>query len=146
MQTTISIQKAGSKDFDKICQLLSEEKLPTEDLNPLLEHFFIAVEENEIAGVIGMDNYGNAGLLRSAIVTKAHRNNGIATALVNQLFDYARQQHVSTLYLISNTAEKYFGKRGFRKIARNEVPEAVLQSKEFNGLCPASAVIMTRKL
>ena len=146
MQTTISIQKAGSKDFGKICQLLSEEKLPTEDINPLLEHFFIAVEENEITGIIGMDKYGDAGLLRSAIVTKTHRNSGIATALVNQLFDYAKQQHVSTLYLISNTAEKYFEKKGFHKIARNEVPETVLQSKEFNGLCPASAVIMARKL
>jgi amino-acid N-acetyltransferase len=146
MQTTISIQKAGSKDFDKICQLLSEEKLPTEDLNPLLEHFFVAVEENEITGVIGMDKYGNAGLLRSAIVTKAHRNSGIATALVDQLFDYAKQQQVSTLYLISNTAEKYFEKRGFHRIERNEVPETVLQSKEFNGLCPTSSVIMTRKL
>jgi amino-acid N-acetyltransferase len=134
MQTTISIQKAGSKDFDKICQLLSEEKLPAEDINPLLEHFFVAVGENEITGVIGMDKYANDGLLRSAVVKSTHRNSGIAAALVNQLFDYAKQQHVLTLYLITNTAEKYFEKRGFHRIERNEVPETVLQSNEFKGL------------
>jgi amino-acid N-acetyltransferase len=146
MQTTINIRIPDKKDFSAICQLLSEENLPTADINPTLENFFITVEGNELCGVMGMDRYGNTGLLRSAIVKKEYRRTGIAAALINQLVDYAKKQGVESLYLITNTAEKYFAKKGFEKITKNEVPETVLQSKEFNGLCPVSAVIMFRKL
>ncbi len=146
MNTTIDIQKASKNDFGKACTLLREANLPTRDLNPLLEHFFIAIEDNKMIAVMGMDKYGKNGLLRSAIVKTGHRGSGIASALLNQLHEYAKQQEVSTLYLITNTAEKYFEKRGFHKISRDKVPETVLQSKEFNGLCPSSSVIMTREL
>jgi amino-acid N-acetyltransferase len=146
MQTTITIQKADKQDFNAICQLLAANNLPTTDLNPLLENFFIAVDENEITGVIGMDKYGDDGLLRSAVVKAPHRNTGIAAALVNQLFDDAIQQGVTALYLITNTAPAYFEKKGFKEINREGVPATVLQSKEFNGLCPESSVIMYRKL
>jgi len=146
MQTTIHIQKADKRDFDAVCRILSQENLPTSDLNPLLENFFIAVDDNAIAGVIGMDRYGDNGLLRSAIVQKEHRNTGIAAALVARLFDEAAKHGVTTLYLITNTAAGYFQNKGFKKIDKEEVAPAVLQSKEFNGLCPASSVIMVKKL
>ncbi|MEP6724537.1 MAG: GNAT family N-acetyltransferase, partial [Bacteroidota bacterium] len=94
MQTTINIQKAGTKNFDAICQLLSEEHLPTTDLNPLLENFFVAAENNEIAGVIGMDKYGDVGLLRSVIIKKSYRKKGIAAALINQVFIIAKKQNM----------------------------------------------------
>ena len=146
MQTTISIQKADKKDLDEICQLLVEANLPAIDLNPLLEHFFVAIENNRIISVIGMDKYEDDGLLRSAVVQMGYRNTGIATALVNQLFDYAKKQGVKSLYLITNTAETYFEKKGFMKISKDAVPASILQSKEFNGLCPASSIIMFREI
>ena len=146
MPATINIQKAGEKDFETVCKLLLQENLPIADLNPLLENFFIAVEDNKITGVIGMDRYGKDGLLRSAIVQKQYRNKGIAAALVARLFDEAAKQGVSTLYLITDTAAAYFEKKGFNKITKAEVAPAVLESKEFNGLCPASSIIMVQKL
>jgi len=146
MPATINIQKAGEKDFETVCKLLLQENLPIADLNPLLENFFIAVEDNKITGVIGMDRYGKDGLLRSAIVQKEYRNTGIAAALVARLFNEAAKQGVSTLYLITDTAAAYFEKKGFNKITKAEVAPAVLESKEFNGLCPASSIIMVQKL
>jgi len=146
MPATINIQKAGEKDFETVCKLLLQENLPIADLNPLLENFFISVEDNKITGVIGMDRYGKDGLLRSAIVQKEYRNTGIAAALVARLFDEAAKQGVSTLYLITDTAAAYFEKKGFNKITKAEVAPAVLESKEFNGLCPASSIIMVQKL
>lgn len=146
MQTTINIKKADKRHFSQICQLLSAAQLPIEDINPLLEHFFIAVEGDAIIAVTGMDKYEDAGLLRSVIVQPHFRNSGIASELINQLFTYAKDQGIITLYLITNTAEKYFEKKGFKKMMRQEVPATVLQSKEFNGLCPSSSVIMKRLL
>jgi len=145
MKNTIQIKKAGKHDFEAICVLLAAENLPTSDLNPALDNFFIAIKGDAITGVIGMDKYGTDGLLRSAVVHKDYRNTGIAGSLVNQLFDYAKEQGVTSLYLITNTAEEYFKIKGFIKIAKENVPATVLQSKEFNGLCPASSVIMVRR-
>jgi len=142
METIIQIQKATTDQFDSVCQLLATENLPTVDINPLLENFFVAIDNNAISGVIGMDKYGQAGLLRSAIVRKDYRNTGVASALVNHLFEHAKSRGIQSLYLITNTAEEYFKKKGFEKISRNDVPAEVLQSKEFNGLCPASSAIM----
>ena len=146
MKPVVTIKKANENNFFAVCSLLAEEHLPTADLNPLLENFFVIIDDNGITGIIGMDKYGEYGLLRSAIVKKEYRNKGIATVLVNKLIEHAKQQQVSSLYLITNTAEKYFQHRGFIKITRDEVPVAVLQSLEFNGLCPASSTIMQRRL
>ncbi len=144
MNTTIITRQAKKDDYEAICNLLSGEKLPIEDLNPLLENFFVSVDEGGINGVIGMDRYDDLGLLRSAIVKKGSRNHGIASVLVSQLFDHAKAAGIETLYLITNTAERYFSNKGFEKITRKDIPASVLQSKEFNGLCPASSVIMKR--
>jgi amino-acid N-acetyltransferase len=142
MQTTISIQKATGKDFAAIGRLLTDNNLPVADLNPLLDNFFTALEDNQIIGVMGMDRYGKAGLLRSAVVNANHRSTGVAGKVYNQLLLFAQQEGITDLYLITNTAEHYFDKKGFTKIAREAVPSTVLQSREFNGLCPASSVIM----
>lgn len=146
MESTIAIEKARIDQLNAICSLLQTGHLPTIDINPLLENFFVAVDGQQIAGVIGMDTYGEYGLLRSAIVDKAYRNKGVATLLVDRLLASAKQHGIATLYLITNSAEEYFKRKGFTTIARELVPGAVLQSKEFNGLCPASAVAMLRQL
>lgn len=146
MQSTVSLQKAVSANFDAVCALLSENNLPFSDLNPVLDNFLIALDEGKVVAVMGIDRYGAAGLLRSAAVSASHRNTGLASTLLQRLLEAARQGGLTNLYLITNTAENYFSKKGFVKISRNEVPEAVLQSKEFNGLCPASSAIMHRSV
>jgi amino-acid N-acetyltransferase len=144
MHTTIVTRQAKKDDYDAIRNLLSGENLPITDLNPLLENFFVSEDAAGINGVMGMDRYDNLGLLRSAIVKKESRNHGIASVLITNLFDHAQASGIKTLYLITNTAERYFSNKGFEKIAKENVPATVLQSKEFNGLCPASSVIMKR--
>lgn len=142
MQTAIHIETATEADFGAVCFLLSANNLPTADLNPLLENFLLAVEGADTVGVMGIDRYGAEGLLRSAAVMASHRNKGIASVLLQQLKQHAKQAGVKNLYLVTNTAEAYFERKGFKKISREAVSAAVLQSKEFNGVCPASATIM----
>jgi amino-acid N-acetyltransferase len=115
MQSTVSIQKAAAADFDAVCALLSANNLPTADLNPLLDNFLVALEEGKVVAVMGIDRYGASGLLRSAVVSASHRNTGLAAALLQQLLEAANQSGLANLYLITNTAENYFGKKGFAK-------------------------------
>ena len=140
------IRPATNKDYSSVCDLLASENLPTIDVDRNLSHFFVMTEQNEIVGSIGMELYGQSALLRSMAVASDHRSKGIAMALINELMAYAKEKRVSDMFLITNTAEQYFQRVGFKKIPREEVKEVVLQSKEFNGLCPASSAIMMKEL
>lgn len=146
MTETIALRAAVAADFQNICDLLEANRLPTIDLNPSLPNFFIAEQAGKVAGVMGMDRYGSFGLLRSAATASDYRNQGIAGALAEQVEQAARSQQLTSLYLITNTAEAWFARKGFTKIDRSEVPAVVLQSKEFNGLCPSSSAIMVKPL
>ncbi|KIC90928.1 hypothetical protein HY58_07795 [Flavihumibacter sp. ZG627] len=133
-------------DYDPVCSLLNSEQLPTSDLRPDLDHFLIA-ELNDIpVAVLGLDPYGKDGLLRSMIVKREFRRHGIASKLVTELESYARHQGIEMLYLVTNTAEDYFSRKGFNIITRTDVPDTVAVSAEFNGLCPASSTLMRKSI
>lgn len=140
------VRPTTEQDYGEVCSLLQSENLPTIDLERNLPHFFVKTMNEVIVGSIGLEYYGASGLLRSMLVRPQFRNKGIAFELVNHLSHYAKDRGVRKLFLITNTAEDYFQRLGFTRIPREEVEKEVLQSKEFNGLCPASSAIMMKQL
>ena len=146
MDEELFIEPAAAEDFSSVCALLESEKLPTSDLRPDMDHFFLAIVGENTVGAIGLDPYGSSGLLRSMIVLPEYRKMGIAAHLVDTLESHARKAGIKELFLITNTAERFFAKTGFQKIDRNLLPATVAASAEFNGLCPASSTIMKKKL
>lgn len=146
MDEELFIEPAAAEDYSSVCALLESEQLPISDLRKDMEHFFLAIVGDTAAGSIGLDPYGASGLLRSMVVLPAFRNMGIAAHLVETLELHAKQQSIKELYLITNTAEQFFSKMGFRKIQREQLPENVAASAEFNGLCPRSSSIMKKSI
>jgi arsenate reductase (thioredoxin) len=146
MTEEIIIRPANPKDFNSIKKLLSSEKLPVDDIDTSLKNFFLAVDGNEIAGVIGLEVYSEYGLLRSMITSPSYRNKGIGGKLVQQLFQYAQSLKLKKIYLLTETAEKYFANKGFTVVQRDNVPEAVKQSQEFSHVCPATATVMKKEI
>jgi amino-acid N-acetyltransferase len=47
---------------------------------------------------------------------------------------------------LTTTAEHFFPKFGFERIARADVPSSVQRSVEFTSVCPASATVMRKPL
>lgn len=142
----VNISKATAGDYDKVTALLSGQRLPAEDIDKTLSHFFVAKEEGAIIAVIGLEIYGTAGLLRSMATDPAHRNKGIASMLVFELIDYAKQKGIKEIFLLTETAETYFAKKGFIKIGREGVPTSITKSSEFSHLCPSSAILMKKEI
>ena|ERR1700730_4485339 len=140
------IRPAMPNDYEDVCRLLATENLPTSDLPKELPDFFVIFKDNKIIGSIGLEVYGAAALLRSMIVLTDYRGKGTASLLVNQLISHAKAKGIRKLYLITNTAEKYFERKGFEKIERTQVDAPVLVSREFNGLCPASSTLMMKRI
>jgi amino-acid N-acetyltransferase len=142
MKQTIAIRPANADDYGQLVTLLQAENLPVTDIDKGLPHFFIATDGLQIVAGIGMEYYGDAALLRSMVTAPEWRGKGLAAALIDTLFQYASNKGARTIYIVTTTAEQYFRKRGFDRLERESVHPLVLQSAEFNGLCPSTAVIM----
>ena len=148
MDTTIqtTVTDAGNTERQVIIDLLKAEKLPVDDLPLYLDNFFVAIENEKIIGAIGLEIYGDCGLLRSLVVDRKHRNKNIASALVGQLESHAKAKGLNCMYLLTETAAQYFEKKGYQTLTRDEVPDELKQSSEFSHVCPVSAVVMTKEL
>jgi len=129
-----------------IIKLLSSEKLPTGDLPSSLDNFFAMRDGDKLIGVIGLEKYGDYGLLRSLAVNPNFRNQGIANKLVGQLEKLAVEKGLKAIFLLTETAPDYFSHKGYHIITRAEIPREVQQSSEFSHVCPHSAIAMKKEL
>ena len=143
-QTTIT--RATTNQRQSIIQLLQSEKLPVDDLPASLDTFFVATEDDNVIGAIGLELYGDCGLLRSMVVDKEHRNKNIASGLVQRLESHAKTIGINCMYLLTETAPQYFERKGYQRTTRDEVPESLKASSEFSHVCPVSAIVMKKPL
>ena len=146
----VSIRKATSADTGAVVALLVAAKLPVDGVPDALSHVLVAERgtgaAKEIVGVVALERQGDAALLRSAAVAPAVRGTGLGARLVQRALDDARAQSLRELVLLTTTADAWFPRFGFERISREEAPEALLASDEFQFACPASAVVMRLRM
>jgi amino-acid N-acetyltransferase len=146
VEAEMRIREATNQDLDAVESLLSANDLPLDGVKENFSSFVVAVDKGEIAGAIGLEKFGSVALLRSAVVSPEHRGSGIGRRLVEQVLERASDEGIEELFLLTTTAEKYFPRFGFSPTTRSAVPAAVRASAEFQGACPDSAVVMTRRI
>jgi amino-acid N-acetyltransferase len=138
---------AEPQDETAIKQFLEVNDLLHQDIEPEnLKHFLQARDGQKIAGLVGLEIREGDALLRSLAVAESYRNRGLATLLVAKIENYARSLKIRTLYLLTLTAEDFFTKRDFQQTTRTSAPAGIQNTAEFRGLCPASAVFMSKRL
>ena len=140
------IRQATREDYAQIAALLLSASLPTEGVEGHLQHFLVAEYSGALVGAIGLEVYGETALLRSAAVSSSLRNKGLGTLLYDQLIEHAKSLGIRRLILLTTTAERFFGQKGFQKIDQQLVTGPIRQSVEFRGACPSTAVCMELKL
>ena len=138
----IRFAAATAADVPDIKSLLAENDLPTAGVDDHWKAFVVAREGRALAGCGGAEIYDGAALIRSIAVVAPRRGSGIGDQIVHRLLDDLKKRGVAELYLLTTTAEEYFGKRGFEKVDRPRVPPQLLRSREFQDACPASAACM----
>ena len=130
-----------------VLDLLRASDLPTDDLAEAEAADFRVIERaGRLVGCVGVEVYGDAGLLRSLAVADEARGDGLGTRLVGAAEDLARERHLGALYLLTTTAAPFFRSLGYADVDRAAVPEAVRRSAEFRGVCPASATCLGKTL
>jgi amino-acid N-acetyltransferase len=138
------ISAATPADAAAIAALLRAADLPHADFAAHLADFLVARRGGAVIGAVGLERHGGHALLRSLVVAPAQRGAGLGGRLVDRLEGRARYLGVRRFYLLTTTAEAFFARRGFRRIARSRVPAAITATCEFRSLCPVSAVCMAR--
>jgi amino-acid N-acetyltransferase len=142
----IRIRSAEPADAGPIRACLAEAELGFDDIGEHLANFLVAEKDGRVIGTVGMEVYGASGLLRSAAVLPAERSGGIGRSLVDALERRARGAGIRELVLLTTTAEGYFTRQGYRVVNRGDVSGRILASGQFQGSCPATAVVMRKNL
>jgi len=139
--------EANTDNLFTILSMLDSCGLPSNDLTKdHLEHFYTLECDDKALGCIGLEPYGKHALLRSLAVIKDVRGNGFGKLLVKKIEQYAKEQNIDDIYLLTTTAEGFFAKLGYSTISREEIPSAVKKSEEFSSICPDSATVMVKTI
>ena len=139
-----TIRVAGAADRSGVCELLTSAKLPLDGLSETLEHFLVGEVDGQIVAAAGLEVYGDVVLLRSVVVSPDLRGTGVGGKLSDATMVMAHRLGARHAYLLTDSAEAFFRRRGFEVIDRNEVPAGIRNSVEFAVACPASAIVMRR--
>jgi amino-acid N-acetyltransferase len=142
----IAIAGAELTDLEAIKDILVANELPTAGVDEHWRTFVVARDAERIIGCGGAEAYPTAALIRSIAVLPEYRSRGLGRRIVRQLIDRLASRGLREFYLLTTTAEKYFRKRGFKRIDRDQVHPSLLASREFQDACPKSAVCMRLKM
>lgn len=145
MSGDVTIQ-AGPERAGAI-RLLQSAALPSADLTDAhMKHFFYCGTAASPFGLVGLEFCGPDALLRSLVVVPGRQGSGLGAALVDKAEAHARARGVRSVFLLTNTAEAFFKKRGYAPADRATAPDAIRGSREFSDLCPASAAFLVKAL
>lgn len=144
--SSLELQRAGETELSYVETLLERNDLPSQDVRSKPECFYVGYDGGDPVGIGGIESYSPDGLLRSVVVDRTVRENGIGTALCNALETEARARDVETLYLLTTTAATFFATCGYREIERSAAPASIRQTTEFSDLCPTEADCLKKSL
>ena len=138
----VDFRSATAADWPAIAALLTQASLPLAGAEAHLPQFTLALRDGQVAAVAGLEVYGTSALLRSVAVSESDRGTGLGQEIVRRLLDSAATTGVATVVLLTTTAAGFFPRFGFVPVTRDEVPQVLLTSQEFQTACPASATVM----
>ena len=113
----VSIERARAEDGPAILQLLSAAQLPVDGLLDHLDTAVVARAGGRVVGCAALELYADGALLRSVVVDDGVNGQGIGTRLTTAALDLASVLGMPAVYLLTTTAEAFFPRFGFSRIA-----------------------------
>jgi amino-acid N-acetyltransferase len=140
------IEPQRSHDRPHVRQLLQKVGLPVDDIDTSPVDFLVMREAGQVVGVIGLQNAGGAGLVRSLAVLPTLHGQGRGGALVAAAERLAEQRGMDDLYLLTDTVPGFFALHDYLRVQRTSVPPGIQETAQFASLCPSTAVCMHKRL
>jgi amino-acid N-acetyltransferase len=130
----------------QVIDLLTQNNLPTSDLDADKKLYALLDEQQQLAGTGGLEFIGNTALLRSVSVKKELQGKGLGKKISNQLEKIVSSKGVNSIYLLTTTAKNFFERESYNIIDRDLVPQEIKNTSEFSSVCPSSAVVMKKTI
>ena len=141
------VKRVSQKGLSDLRIILLSEGLPVETILTAPVHFYeIETSTGARIGWGGLEIYDKNAVLRSVVVKSVLRGTGAGRVLVDTLLNEARKLGLKRLWLLTNTAENFFGKMGFGHAIRSEAPKQIQDCEEFTWAHNDTAHCMCMKL
>lgn len=138
----IVIDRLAPADVPQVLALLERSGLPLDGFSDHATTALVARDEGSVVGSAALEVRDDVALLRSVAVDAARRGQGLGQRLTDAALRLARQRGVQSVYLLTETADEFFARRGFRPIERGAVATAIHQSAEWSCACSQRARVM----
>lgn len=145
-EAAVTIEAAAESDLPAVRRLLESHGLPLDGVDDIVSTMVVARDGGDVVGTAAVELHTDGALLRSVVVSPAVQGQGLGRRLTEAALSIARDRGARTAFLLTTTAEKFFPRFGFEPISRADVPASVQTSIEFQSACPASAVVMHKRL
>lgn len=138
---------SSNPELQEVSALLARCGLPSEDIKPeSLPDFVVAMEGNTPVGVAGLEVLGSSALVRSVGVAASHRCHGLGSNLLAAVEAQAKERGVKQLYLLTNDAQTFFGRHGYKIVQRCSAPAEIQACSQFDSSCCEAATLMSKQL
>lgn len=141
----LQVQQIASDDPDFVAALEAEQ-LPIDDLAEDGKRFFRFEENGALLGFGGLELTDGYALLRSIVVQPRSRGQGAGRRITEQLLQQASELGIAEAHLLTTSAASFFEAVGFQRIPRETAPPQILATRQASSLCPASTVLLMRRL
>jgi N-acetylglutamate synthase-like GNAT family acetyltransferase len=133
MEATM-IRMATEQDLPALVNFLEKANLGTDGLEESINFFLVM--EDEFGGMratLGVEPYGDNGLLRSLVITAGMKENEILL-LFEQMLRLAKDKNVARLFLATNkaTSVPFFEMLGFSTV--DSLPVELYQSEHIKNI------------
>ena len=137
----LEIRRATEADKEYIFSLLKRTGLTTSGIEET-SYFHICTEGEKTVGCFGIVCSNDGAMLRSFAVEPEMQGMGIGHFMAIRTLKYAIDAGILPLYLLTNTADKFFAKFGFTEIERKDIPDIIMDSTTLGEYCPFTSICM----
>lgn len=129
------VRPAMPGDLPEIESLIRSEQLPALKTGDFIDSFWVAeAGGGRVAGCCGLEPYGEAGLLRSAVVVPEYRGTGLGARLTEAVISGAKERGIRDLYLFTLKADAFFEHMGFERCTVDDFSEAGRRSTQWRAV------------
>lgn len=133
----------GDSAYRQFKACLDAAHLATIDLADEDARYFALCDGGEEAVAFGgLAGVGMELLLRSVVIDPGARGIGLGRKLVAALETEVRSSGATMLWLLTEGSAAFYARVGYEPALRSSAPPVVLLSRQFQGLCSASAALL----
>ncbi|CEG29198.1 GNAT family N-acetyltransferase [Bacillus sp. B-jedd] len=144
----LMMRKAEKSDFARVIVFLEKAGLGTAGITEESAGLFLLAEKDgDIQASIGIEQYGDSGLLRSLAISPGMTEQTLL-AMLKQMIILANNTGMRALYLATNkrSAIPFFEMAGFSMIVRNQLPPEFFNSPHVLNILNVNDSIFLRFL